>query len=34
MKKAGADKKEAYIKCNKLIVDGEVYSGGQYGDIA
>lgn len=34
MKKARADKKDAYIKYNKLIVDGEVYTDGKYGNIA
>jgi hypothetical protein len=28
------DKKEAYIKYNKLIIDGKIYTDGKYGSVA
>ena len=34
MKKARADHKEAYIKYNKLFVDGSIYTTGPYGTVA
>lgn len=34
MKKARDDKKEAYIKYNKLIIDGKIYTDGKYGSVA
>ena len=33
LKKAKDDGKDAYIKYNKLIVDGEVYTDGAYGKV-
>ena len=33
LKRAKDDGKEAYIKYNKLIVDGEVYTDGDYGKV-
>ena len=33
LKAAKQDNKDAYIKYNKLIVDGREYTGGKYGNI-
>ena len=33
LKRAKNDGKEAFTKCNKLIVNGEVYTDGEYGKV-